>query len=45
MDVVWEARLTVVTENEINDTRKPDKPLTPMEPDEKSVNQDELREL
>jgi integrase len=45
VDVVWEARLTVVTENEINDTRKPDKPLTPMEPDEKSVNQDELREL
>ena len=34
VDVVWEARLTLVTENEINDTRKPDKTPTPVEPDE-----------
>ena len=45
VDVVWEARLTVVTENEISNTRKPDKPLNPVEADEKSVKQEELREL
>ncbi|HET8669738.1 MAG TPA: hypothetical protein VFM05_03655, partial [Candidatus Saccharimonadales bacterium] len=45
VDVVWGAPLAVVTENEINDTRKPDKPLTPVEPKEKSVKQEELRTL
>ena len=37
VDVVWEARLTLVTENEINDRPKPDKTPTRVELDVKSV--------
>ena len=45
VDAVWGARLSLITENEINDTRKPHKTPTPVEPDDKSVKQEELREL
>lgn len=45
MDVVWEARLTLVTEKEINDKRKPDKTPTRAEPDVEISEQEELREL
>ena len=37
VDVVWETRLTLVTENEINDRPKPDKTPTRVELDVKSV--------